>query len=164
MWEKLNQWTREVKHTEPQQLVGGITYYRQNDWVGFEIPLRPITNADFELKAYLVLSDNGTVYYPVNRCTELHRNLEMLKFILEHVYIDEVVVDRPVVSIRFVRDFYSPDLRFYIMVWIHVDLNFLDNRFVVDLLLEDNEWHFEMFGTRLWKVLQERELTLPPHP
>jgi len=157
-WHNLLQWAQNVKHTEPQTLVGGITYRRRNAAVVFDIPLRPIKNLDLEVKVELGLGDIGVVFCPIRRCDEFYHNQELLKSVLCDTTIDELVVNRPSVSFKFTRNYYSPDFQFHPTVGVCVELNFHDNEFLVYSYLQEDDWNFEMFGTRLWKAVQERGL------
>jgi len=153
LWRPIRKWAKTVQNTEPEVLVGGITYHRQDDGVVFSIPVQSEVYPDFKTKVLLVVSDSGKIYYPIRRYSELYHNFKMFKHFFEDGYIDSVVIERPVVSFVFYAGLYSPELQIYPNIIVSIDLNFLTQEFSIEIGLKDNDWNRQMLGIRLSKLI-----------
>jgi len=144
-----------VQNTEPEVLVGGITYHRQDDGVVFHIPVQSQVYPDFKTEVSVVVSDNGEIYYPITCCKEIYRKPEMFKHFFEEAYIDEVVLDCPIVSFRFHQGLYSPEFGCYLTTPMSIDLNLLTNEFSVEIRLGGTDWNGVRISQRLWELIRQ---------
>jgi len=154
LWRPIRKWAKTVQNTEPEVLVGGITYHRQDDGVVFNIPIRFFNSHKLTEQVPLVVSENGELFFPSVRFRELYKRKTLFKRVFEDESVQQVVVELPIISLYFTSTVYQPDLDAILVAHVCLELNFLSNDFSVLVGFDNCDWNRKFLGEMLSKTIK----------